>query len=35
MMEQLRGKKVVGVLSGGNLDIRELRRILAEAEESG
>jgi threonine dehydratase len=29
--EQLRGKKVVGVLSGGNLDIRELGRILAEA----
>jgi threonine dehydratase len=25
---QLAGKKVVGVLSGGNLDLRELRRIL-------
>jgi threonine dehydratase len=31
MKEQLRDKKVVGVLSGGNLDIRELGRILAEA----
>lgn len=30
MKEQLRGKKVVGILSGGNLDIRELGRILAE-----
>jgi threonine dehydratase len=30
LKEQLRGKKVVGVLSGGNLDIRELGRILAE-----
>jgi threonine dehydratase len=31
MKEHLRGKKVVGVLSGGNLDIRELSRLLAEA----
>jgi threonine dehydratase len=30
MREQLRGKTVVGVLSGGNLDLRELGRILAE-----
>jgi len=29
MREQLAGKTVVGVLSGGNLDLRELRRILA------
>jgi threonine dehydratase len=28
MREQLAGKTVVGVLSGGNLDLRELRRIL-------
>jgi threonine dehydratase len=28
MKDQLRGKKVVGVLSGGNLDIRELGRII-------
>ena len=27
--EQLAGKTVVGVLSGGNLDLRELARILA------
>jgi threonine dehydratase len=26
--DQLAGKTVVGVLSGGNLDLRELRRIL-------
>src|SRR5207253_8088322 len=26
--EQLAGKKVVGVLSGGNLDLRELARII-------
>jgi threonine dehydratase len=29
MREQLAGKTVVGVLSGGNLDLRELARILA------
>ena len=29
MHEQLAGKTVVGVLSGGNLDLRELQRILA------
>jgi threonine dehydratase len=29
MRGQLAGKTVVGVLSGGNLDLRELRRILA------
>jgi threonine dehydratase len=29
MREQLAGKKVVGVLSGGNLDLRELARLLA------
>lgn len=29
MRERLVGKKVVGVLSGGNLDLRELKRILA------
>jgi threonine dehydratase len=28
MREQLRGKTVVGILSGGNLDLRELTRIL-------
>jgi threonine dehydratase len=28
MREQLAGKKVVGVLSGGNLDLRELGKIL-------
>jgi threonine dehydratase len=32
MRERLAGKKVVGVLSGGNLDLRELGRILKEAE---
>jgi threonine dehydratase len=32
MKEQLAGKTVVGVLSGGNLDLRELRRILDEGE---
>ncbi len=32
MREQLAGKTVVGVLSGGNLDLRELGRILAEAD---
>jgi threonine dehydratase len=31
MRERLRGKKVVGILSGGNLDLRELARILGEA----
>jgi threonine dehydratase len=31
MKDQVRGKKVVGILSGGNLNIRELARILAEA----
>jgi threonine dehydratase len=30
MREQLAGKTVVGVLSGGNLDLRELTRILRE-----
>jgi threonine dehydratase len=30
MREQLAGKTVVGVLSGGNLDLRELRAILGE-----
>jgi threonine dehydratase len=30
LREQLAGKKVVGVLSGGNLDLRELARILNE-----
>jgi threonine dehydratase len=30
LREQLAGKTVVGVLSGGNLDLRELARILAE-----
>jgi threonine dehydratase len=30
MREQLAGKTVVGVLSGGNLDLRELARILRE-----
>lgn len=30
--EQLAGKTVVGVLSGGNLDLRDLARILAESE---
>jgi threonine dehydratase len=30
LREQLAGKTVVGVLSGGNLDLRELGRILAE-----
>src|SRR5262249_32857269 len=28
MRKDLAGKKVVGILSGGNLDLRELRRIL-------
>jgi hypothetical protein len=28
MRDQLAGKTVVGVLSGGNLDLRELARIL-------
>jgi threonine dehydratase len=31
MRDQLRGKKVVGVLSGGNLDLRELGRLLEPA----
>ena len=30
LRERLAGKKVVGVLSGGNLDLRELGRILAQ-----
>src|SRR5262249_22796857 len=30
MREELAGKKVVGVLSGGNLDLRELGRILTQ-----
>ena len=29
LREQLAGKTVVGVLSGGNLDLRELARIVA------
>jgi threonine dehydratase len=29
---RLAGQTVVGVLTGGNLDLRELARILAEAE---
>jgi threonine dehydratase len=33
MREQLAGKTVVGVLSGGNLDLRELARILATRED--
>jgi hypothetical protein len=28
MREQLAGKRVVGILSGGNLDLRELARIV-------
>jgi threonine dehydratase len=32
LRERLAGKTVVGVLSGGNLDLRELARILAEGE---
>jgi len=32
MREQLAGKTVIGVLSGGNLDLRELSRILASDE---
>jgi threonine dehydratase len=31
MRERLAGKTVVGVLSGGNLDLRELSHILASA----
>jgi threonine dehydratase len=31
MREQLAGKTVVGVLSGGNLDLRELNRVLPQA----
>jgi len=31
LRERFAGKKVVGVLSGGNLDLRELRRLLAPA----
>lgn len=31
LRERLAGKKVVGVLSGGNLDLRELSRILSQA----
>ncbi|HTU17741.1 MAG TPA: threonine dehydratase [Gemmataceae bacterium] len=34
LREQLAGKTVVGVLSGGNLDLRELARILALPEET-
>jgi threonine dehydratase len=30
LREQLAGKTVVGVLSGGNLDLRELARIVAD-----
>jgi hypothetical protein len=33
MRERFRGQTVVGVLSGGNLDLRELARVLSEAEE--
>jgi hypothetical protein len=29
LRDQLAGQRVVGVLSGGNLDLRELRKILA------
>jgi threonine dehydratase len=32
MREQLAGKTVVGVLSGGNLDLRELASLLTRAE---
>jgi threonine dehydratase len=32
MREQLSGQTVVGILSGGNLDSRELARILKEAD---
>jgi threonine dehydratase len=32
LREQLAGKTVVGVLSGGNLDLRELDRVLREAD---
>ena len=31
LRDQLRGKTVVGVLSGGNLDLRELGKVLAES----
>jgi threonine dehydratase len=34
LREQLAGKTVVGVLSGGNLDLRELARILAEGDDT-
>ncbi len=33
MRERLAGKTVVGILSGGNLDVRELGRIVGEGEE--
>jgi threonine dehydratase len=33
LREQLAGKTVVGILSGGNLDLRELARIVANSEE--
>jgi threonine dehydratase len=35
MREQLAGKTVVGVLSGGNLDVPRLRDVLAELGEGG
>jgi threonine dehydratase len=35
LRESLRGKTVVGVLSGGNLDLRELRRVLEGGECAG
>ncbi len=31
MRDQLAGKTVVGVLSGGNLDLRELARVLGDS----
>src|SRR5207237_9956905 len=35
MKERLAGKTVVGVLSGGNLDVRELGRILQTEDRAG
>jgi threonine dehydratase len=35
LRERLAGKTVVGVLSGGNLDVRELRHILGQGERPG
>ncbi len=34
LRDQLAGKTVVGILSGGNLDLRELARILAESDDT-